>query len=101
MSVFYQIFWVRHETENGLACIEDTGDVADRAVWIGAFSIPECHLAVTFDARQRVGIGEVVAVVVRDRAANDLARGIAPGESGIGIGDGELDFTADEFERSV
>ena len=48
-----------------------------------------------------VGVGEVVAVVMGDRAADDLALGVAAGEGGVGVGDLELHLAADEAERGV
>lgn len=64
---------MRHHAKHIAIFIHDAGDVVHRAVRIGAFGIAEHHLAIAFDACQRFGVGEIVAVMVRHRAADDLA----------------------------
>ena len=59
--------------------VDDAGDVVDRAVGVGAFGVAEDDLAFAFDARQRFGVGEIVAVVMGDRAADDLALAVGDG----------------------
>jgi hypothetical protein len=51
----------------------DAGNVVDRAVRIGAVGVAEHHLAVVLDGFERFSVGEIVAVVVGNRAAPDLA----------------------------
>ena len=42
-----EIFRVRHQAKHVLACIEDAGNVAQRAIGIGALGIAEGDLAFT------------------------------------------------------
>ncbi len=82
-------------------CVDDTGNVVDRSVRIGAFGIAEHNLAFAFETLQRFGIGEIIAVMMRDRAADDLARLVAARERRVGVGYFELYFAADELQRSI
>ena len=50
---------------------------------------------------KRVGVGEIVAVMVGDGRADDLAGRIVAREGGVGVGDLQLHFAADEFQRGV
>ena len=50
---------------------------------------------------QRLGVGEIIAVMMGDRRADDLAGRIAPGEGGVGVGHLQLHLAADEFQRGV
>ena len=72
---------MRHQAQHVLGAVEDAGDVARRAVGVVASSsvavgaaIAERDLAVRLRARSSVSlVGEVIAVVMRDRHAEHLA----------------------------
>ncbi len=101
MGGFDQVFRMRHHAQHIAARIDDTGNVVDRSVRVGAFGIAEHDLAFAFETLQRFGVGEIIAVVMRDRAADDLARLVTACERRVGVGYFELHFAADEFQRGI
>src|SRR4029077_16774753 len=69
-----------HHTEHVAALVDDAGDVVQRAVRVGAghdasarIAVTKDHLAVLLESRQHSRLGEVAALAVSDRHANDLA----------------------------
>ena len=69
-----------HHAEHVAGLVEDAGDVALGTVRVGLIgegalgvAIPEDDTAVAFEPVEGLGIGEIVAVMVGDRAADDLA----------------------------
>ena len=64
-------------------------------------AIAEGDAAFAFEPVQRLVIGEVIAVVMRDRHRDHLARLIARGEDGLAVLDAQIHVLAVEFERLV
>ncbi len=62
---------VRHQPEHPPVRREDAGDVARRAV--GVVDVAEGDAVLALEPVERVGVGEVVAVVVGDRQPDGLA----------------------------
>ena len=69
-----------HEAEDGSCLVVDAGDIAPRAVGIGLsrdlalrVAIAEGDAALTLEPRQRLVVGEIAAVLMRDGEADDLA----------------------------
>src|SRR4029077_11491581 len=69
-----------HHAEHVAALVDDAGDVVQGAVRVGArhdasgrIAVTKDHLAVLLESRQRGRLGEVAALTVSDRYANDLA----------------------------
>src|SRR3546814_6489029 len=56
-------FGMRHHAEDIAGRIEDAGDVARRAVDVGG--IAEGDAAFAFEPVERIGIGEIIAVMMR------------------------------------
>ena len=100
-DAFDMIFRMRHHAEHIALRIDNAGDVIDRAIWIGACGIPEHDLAVILDRLQRFFVGEIVAIVMGNRAADDLALFVGAAEGGVGIDHFQLDFLADELQRGI
>ncbi len=69
-----QVFRMRHHAEHIAVFVDDAGNVVD---WsrsgLVPFGIAEDDPAFAFEAGERLGIGEIVAVAMGDRAADDLA----------------------------
>ncbi|PAV68036.1 hypothetical protein WR25_14125 [Diploscapter pachys] len=92
-------FGVGHHAEHVASGVEDAGDVARRAV--DGFAIAEGDAAFALEAVERVGVGEVITIVMRDGHADRLARVITAGEGRLRILDGQCDIAADEVEAGV
>src|SRR3954454_13490845 len=60
-----QVLGMRHQPKHIPSLVDDAGDVVDRPVRVGAFGIPEHDLAFALETGKRLGVGEVVAVMVR------------------------------------
>src|SRR3546814_5317233 len=57
-------FGMRHHAEDIAGRIEDAGDVARRAVDVGG--IADGDAAFAFEPVERIGFGEIIAVLMRD-----------------------------------
>src|SRR3954470_6101971 len=85
-----QVLGVRHQAEDAQIGAENAGDGAGAAVEIdlwrhvaGLGGVAEGDQALSFQAVERVLIGEIVAVAVRHDGAEGLARLVLVGEDGV------------------
>jgi hypothetical protein len=90
---------VGHQAEHIAGRVDDTGDIARRA--IDRFGIAEHHPALALQPVERFGIGDIVAVVMRHRDPHDLAGVIAAGEDRLRRFDRQRNVAADEIETRV
>ena len=91
---------MRHQAEHVAAgSAQDAGDVGRRAVRV--VDVAQGDPVLVREPLQRVGVGEVVAVVVRHRESDALAGGVSAGERARGRRDLQLDRAADEAELAV
>src|SRR5690606_34495469 len=98
---FDQVFGMRHHAEYIAALVDDAGDIVHGAVRVRSRRIAEDDLVLVFHGGQRVGVGKVIAVVMGDGAADDLALVVGAGEIRLGIDHFEQDFLADEPQRAI
>src|SRR5207245_6209546 len=89
-------FGVRHQAEDRAVLVDDPGDVLQRSIGIGGLRqlalggrIPEHDLPVAPERSQRVGFGVVLALTVRDRHGQHLARPHTPRERRLDVLDAE------------
>jgi len=75
---FDAAFGVGHHAEYVALVVEQAGDVARGTV--DALGIAERDAAFAFEAVERLGVGEIIAVVMRDREGHALAGLVARGE---------------------
>ncbi len=87
-------FGVRHHAQHAPIGAEDTGNVAARSV--GIVGIAEGDATFAFERIQRGLIGEVIAVVMRDRNADLLIRLETRGEDRLRVRDLKLNRLADK-----
>ncbi len=74
---------MRHHAEHPAIVAQDAGDVGNGTVRVGAGGVAEGDAVLAFEAGQRLAVGEIVAVVMGDRAAQHLALGVGAGERRI------------------
>src|SRR5476649_2245041 len=105
---FGGILRMRHQAHHGLGLVEDAGDVADRSVGITGTvdravrrAVTEGDLAAVFQLLQRVVVGEVVALGMRHRDLDHLARLVAVGEQALAGLDLQVHVCADELQVRV
>ncbi|KQP04129.1 hypothetical protein ASF28_19455 [Methylobacterium sp. Leaf99] len=86
----------------------DARDGVERAVAVGVdgqcarrVAVAERHAAIAFEARDGVGVREVVALAVRHADVDDLLLGVGGGESGVGPLDPQELPVADEAAVDV
>ncbi len=72
MRLFDGAFGVRHHAEHIAFGIQNTGDVALRAVAV--FDVAEGDTPFAFEHVERFVVGEIIAVMVRDGNIDGLAR---------------------------
>ena len=84
-----QVFRVGHHAEDVAPLVEDAGDVVERAVGIGGSLVRPCRrrsgrrCGLRLERGERVVVAAVVAVAMRDRAADDLALAVAARENRV------------------
>src|SRR6185503_17199773 len=88
--------------------VEDAGDGARRAIGVRLLAeravgpaIAEGDSAFALEAVERCLIGEIIAVVMRDRHVDHLALGIAAREDRLAGLDAQMDVAAMEAQRLV
>ena len=86
----------------------DARDRIHRAVAVGIrrhlatrIAVAEGHQAVAFEPPQRLFVGRVVALAMRDADVDGLALGVAPREGGVVALDAQELPVADEFQVGV
>lgn len=99
---------MRHHAKHGLLLVENTGDVAGRAVGVGRHRWLAVRLDVTegdavfiFQPLQGIGVGVVVAFVMGDGDPHDLPQVIATGEIAVGVVDAQIDVPAYEADAGI
>src|SRR5258708_24554384 len=99
---------VGHHAEHVAALVDDSGDVVQRAVRVGAghyastrIAVTKNHLTVLLEARQHGRLGEVAALTVPDRHSNDLAFRTLGRERDVRSLDHEVGPFAAILERSI
>jgi hypothetical protein len=90
---------VGHHAQHVAAIVEHAGDIALRTV--DRFGIAERHAAFAFQPVERFGIGVIVAVMVRDRDVDPLARVVAGGEQRLAGFDLQRHVAADEADAGI
>src|SRR6185437_3066190 len=90
---------VRHQAEHVARIVEDSGDLAGRAVAI--FEIAEGYPAFSLETVERCFVRLVIPVVVRDWEDDLLARVILSGEQALAVFDSQGHVTANELQPSV
>src|ERR1700726_4542800 len=99
---------MRHQAEDSAGLVVDAGDGAGRAVEVCDFdtlarrtAIAERDEAASFEPVERLGIGGIVAVVMRDRHPDRLAGLIAASEDCLVVLDAQINLAARKTQRSV
>src|SRR5687767_3517144 len=99
---------VRHHAEHIAARAHDPRDVAHRAVRVvrllrleRARGVAEDHLAFALESVERLVVGAVASVAVRDRKYDLLTALVVRGEHRLGRFDAQVDGRTDELERGV
>ena len=87
-------FGVRHHSQHPAILADHAGDIARRS--IDRLVVTEGHQPFAFEHVERFAVGKIVAVVMRDRNADRLARIIALREDRGGVLDGQRRSAADE-----
>ena len=96
-----------HEAHDTMSAIDDASDVPARAVGIAAISsfrsreITERDLPFALDSVEGFLVGEVGAILVRDRHRNLLARSIGACEGRVGSFHLQPDIAADVIKGGV
>ena len=105
---FDVVFRVRHHAEHVAALVDDAGDGVDGAVVVPVRvdhavgrGIAENHPALAFQPRDGLAVGDVVALAMRHRHADHLARIVAARERRVGALDPQIDVAADEAQVLV
>ena len=96
---------MRHHAQHVATFVENSCDVAGRAVGVGClrdgavgFCVAESYPPVRFQLIERLGVGEVVALAVGDGHADDLPRRRYGGEGAIGVLYAQVDPLATELQ---
>src|SRR5690348_12828387 len=99
---------MRHQAQDGAAFAQDAGDCARRAVEVlcgrnlaARAAITKGNTPLPFEPVESVGISGVVAVVMRDRHPNRLARLVAASKNRLAVLDAQMDVSAGEAQRPV
>src|SRR5437763_1553680 len=98
-----RVLGVRHQAQHRARLVEDTGDRSSRAVEIVGIAklsrgaaITERDEAALLEPIERVGIGGIAAIVMRDGPADRLTRRVAAGEDRLVVLDAQIDVLAGE-----
>ncbi len=99
---------MRHQAEHVEALGIDAGDRIQRAVAVrvrrdlaSRIAVAEGDAALALEAPRRLGVGEVVALAMRDADLDRLAARVAAGEGGVGALDLQVLPVADEAQIGV
>src|SRR5260370_15704969 len=105
---FHVILRMRHHAEHVAACVDDTRNRVGGAVEVpfrreGAVGrrVAEHHAALALEARNSLGVCDIIAFAVGGRHANHLAGIVAARERRIGTLDPQIHLPADELEPRI
>ena len=99
---------MRHQTQDVAFVVENTGDVVQRPIRVGAVTAASVGVDVAKgdavfvpQALKRVFVSEEVAIVVADRDSDNGVLAIGAGEDGVGGLDLQIHVPTDELEPCV
>src|ERR1700683_255022 len=99
---------MRHHAEHVAALVDYAGDGVQGAVVIPVWidhavrrGVTKRHPALAFKSRNGFAVGDVIALAVRDRDADNLTGIVAAGKRGIRALDPQIDVAADEAKLRV
>src|SRR5262245_19609333 len=99
---------MRHHPEHVALVAENACDGIGRTIVVPirietavGGSVAEQHPALALEPRDGLLVGDVVALAMRDRHADDLARIITARERRIGALDSQTNLVTDELERGI
>ena len=91
---------MRHHAEHPSRRVQHAGDIVPRAIGRGA-DVTEGDAAFALEFGQGLGIGEIIALIMGDRNANDFILLVAGGKDAVAALHRQGNVAAEEFEIAI